>query len=301
MPRGLKLTIIAFWLFFEGNGQPLLGTYPPQVHQQICQESTYTRYLDVFNYGDSTLAWNAVFTPGPYDWVTAEPPGGEIEPGDTIQIAFIFNSTGLALDNYYSYLQINSNDPFNADTIILAMLHVQQITVFVEPENDSICFSCNTTLHTMAFGCSEEYQFSWTSDPPGFTSTEKSPVVTPQVNTTYTVYVTDGGGSAEKSVYIQVYGSSDIDEEQSLSEFSVFPNPCQGQFTLSFISKIKGTVIASINDISGREVFSNKIELQPGHCQYNIDPGYLEPGLYFFSIQDKENLKKKIDIKFIVQ
>ena len=295
--RGIMLTFITFCLFLRITGQPFIGTFPPQVHQQICQESTYTRYLDVFNYGKSVLSWNAEFTPGPYDWVTASPLSGEIEPGDTVQIAFVFNSTGLALDNYYAYLQINSNDPIHPDTTILAMLHVQQITVFIEPENDSICAGCNTTLHTMAFGCSEEYQFEWTSDPPGFTSTEKSPVVAPNVNTTYTVHVTDGGGTAEKSVFIQVYGTSAIDENQNLSRNAVYPNPGHDRFILQLDSKYGGKGNLKISNIHGGLIYAGEIEIYKGFSEYIIHPGYLDPGIYFLSVEQVIDANRSIVFK----
>lgn len=266
------------------HAQPVVGIYPPQVHQQICQESTYTRYLNVFNTGDSLLIFNAAFTPGPYSWVTAEPLQGEVAPGDTIQIAFTFNSAGLAIDNYYSYLLLSCNDPKNPEQSILGMLHVQDITIFLEPESDSICAGCNTKLTTIAFGCSEEYQFHWTSDPPGFTSSEKSPVVAPLVNTTYTVQVTDGGGSAEKSVFIRVYGSSDVEENTSLSKFSVFPNPTDGPFILSLYTEKEGSAMVHIYSVQGKEVYSHSIDLHRGDNEYFIDHTGPGPGMYFIIV-----------------
>jgi hypothetical protein len=265
--------------------QPQIGTFPPQVHQQICQESTYTRYLDVFNAGDSLLVFNAAFTPGPYSWVDASPLSGEIAPGDTMQITFEFNSAGLPLNNYYAYLLITSNDTANPGIEVLAMLHVQELTIFLEPESDSICAGCSTKLTTIAFGCSEEYQFSWTSDPPGFTSLDKSPVVAPLVNTIYTVQVTDGGGSAEKSVFIQVYGSSDIEENASLSKFSVYPNPINGPFTLSFYAEKDGSAMVDIYTVQGQEVYSRTIDPHKGDNEYFIDQVDLEPGMYFIRVE----------------
>jgi hypothetical protein len=292
------LLLLCNWLFDNLlSAQSQIGTFPPQVHQQICQESTYTRYLGIFNFGDSTLSWNAEWTPGTYAWVTAEPMSGEVEPKDTLQVAFYFNSAGLELNNYYAYLQFNSNDPVHPDTVVLAMLHVQAITIIIEPENDSICTGCNTSLHTMVFGCSEEYQFNWTSNPPGFTSTEKSPVVSPSVNTTYTVHVTDGGGSAEQSVYIQVYGSSDIAENQSSSELSIFPNPFHDQFSLKFYTEIDGITEFKISDLSGRIVYKGNLRLIEGIGEYTIHPGRLRQGIYLLSIEGQNEAINSISVR----
>lgn len=279
------LSLSCTWLICSHlSAQSQIGTYPPQIHQQICQESAYTRYLDVFNLGKDTLVWNAFFTPGPYDWVTASPLNGEVGPGDTMQIAFYFNSDGLAIDNYYAYLQINSNDPLHADTTVLAMLHVQQLQIIIEPESDSICYGCNTTLQTYVFGCSEEYTFSWESDPPGFYSTEKNPVVAPAVNTKYIFTVTDGGGTARDSVYIRVYGSSGIDE---LKEFPVliYPNPTHGKFSVLINSESDGAVNFKIFDFSGRQVYFKEVELQYGTHEYVIGKDDLAPGIYFVSFK----------------
>ena len=284
-PAFIPLFFLPWFLFpCPIHAQPQIGVYPPQIHQQICQESTFTRQLDVINYGNEPMNWNAGFTPGPYTWVTASPSEGLIGPKDTVQISFYFNSSGLAIDNYYAYLQINSNDPVHPDTTILAMLHVQQMDIFIEPESDSICFGCNTTLNTMVFGCSEDRQYNWTSDPPGFQSTEKSPVVAPAGNTKYIVTVTDGGGTARDSAYIKVYGSSGIDElDKSL--VNLYPNPAHGKFSVYINSSNEGAGLLNISDFSGRLVYIKEIELKKGNHGYEIGKHDLIPGIYLLNVE----------------
>ncbi len=271
----------------RGNAQPLIGTYPPQVHQQICQESTFTRYLQVFNSGDSVLIFNAAITPDTISWVAASPLSGEIEAGDTLLIGFYFNSAGLSIDNYYADLVISSNDPSTPELSVLAMLHVQDLTIFIEPEEDSICLGCSTQLNVMVFGCSEMYNFNWASDPPGFTSTEKSPVVSPQVTTTYTVTVTDGGYSSQKSVQIFVQPSSGIPDVQYLTDIIIYPNPGQGILTVKFQSPSDGSGQLRITDRSGRIVHSEEVPINTGLNDFAFQTAGLLPGMYLLSIETK--------------
>jgi hypothetical protein len=292
------LTLSCVWLICSNlPAQPQIGTYPPQIHQQICQESTFTRYLEVFNSGNTLLVFTASLLIDTLNWVSAAPLSGEIQPGDTILIKFVFNSAGLPINNYYAYLTISSNDPEEPVHTVLAMLHVQDLTIFLEAESDSICYGCSTTLNVITFGCSEDYSYEWISDPPGFSSTEKSPVVSPQVNTTYTVTVTDGGGFGQKSVYIQVYGSSEIAENHPLSQLLIYPDPAHDQFTLRTTSGVEGMGMIRITDLSGRVVYSGDIEFQRLIREYAVNPGKLTPGTYILSIEGVTMNQKSILFK----
>jgi hypothetical protein len=55
-----------------------------------------------------------------------------------------------------------------------------------------ICNGDSIQLNAVAYGGSGNYTYSWSSIPPGFTSTEKSPKVTPAQNTTYVALISDG-------------------------------------------------------------------------------------------------------------
>lgn len=293
----MKKYLIGFCIFLifivfnynRGNAQPLIGTYPPQVHQQICQESTFTRYLEVFNSGDEALVFNAVLSPDTVAWVSASPLSGEIGPGDTALIEFNFNSTGLPLDNYYADLIISSNDPVNPEVAVLAMLHVQDLTIFLEPDEDSICQGCSTQLNVIVLGCSEMYAFNWTSDPPGFASTEKSPVVSPLVNTTYTVTVTDGGYSSQKSVEIKVEGSSGMNDNSYLSEIKIYPNPGSGQIVVKFLSELNVQGLISIIDFAGKTLQTEEMTIELGINELPVKLVNLAPGMYHLTVQPVNN------------
>lgn len=57
-----------------------------------------------------------------------------------------------------------------------------------------ICKGDSSTLSTKTILGAPQYKYVWVSDPPGFTSTVESPVVTPTITTTYSVTSTDRYG-----------------------------------------------------------------------------------------------------------
>lgn len=71
---------------------------------------------------------------------------------------------------------------------------------------DWICIGDSSRLYAGAGGGNVgAYEYSWVSNPPGFTSTEDNPWVTPTVNTTYTVTVNDGFNSTDASTQVSIY------------------------------------------------------------------------------------------------
>lgn len=165
------------------------------------------------------------------------------------------------------------------------MLHVQDLNIILEPESDSICAGCSNRINQYVFGCSEAYSFSWTSDPPGFISTEKSPEVSPAVNTTYTVTVTDGGYSSQQSIFIHVYGNSDVPENQFISGVTIIPNPVRDRFVMKFNSEVDGNGILRLSDLSGRSILSKRILIQAGLNSIFIIGITTESGIHLVTIE----------------
>jgi hypothetical protein len=70
----------------------------------------------------------------------------------------------------------------------------------------SICKGDSTKLHASAGGGNVgNYQYSWSSDPAGFTSQEADPVVHPLINTVYQVTVTDQFNSTIGNTTVSIY------------------------------------------------------------------------------------------------
>jgi hypothetical protein len=228
-------------------------------------------------------------------WAFINPLSGVIQPGDTSEMEFDFNSVGLPLNNYYVNVHFSSNDLENPELDVLTMLHVQVLSIFINPEQDSICAGCSTVLKTSVFGCSEAYSFEWTSDPPGFISNEKSPVVTPQVTTTYTVKVTDGNYTDQQNVLIKVYGSSsDIKEHPPVFDVSIYPNPFNEACVIKFNSEYQGEGLINIVEYTGAGILTIPVAIIKGPNEISIKTGNIDAGAYLLYLQGEDRSNKAV-------
>jgi hypothetical protein len=79
------------------------------------------------------------------------------------------------------------------------------LVVTVSANPTTVCSGQSTTLSANAQGGIPPYTYSWTSVPPGFTSTQASPTASPTVNTWYKCVVHDNAAHTQKdSVYVTV-------------------------------------------------------------------------------------------------
>lgn len=69
---------------------------------------------------------------------------------------------------------------------------------------NTICRGEPSQLNVMAYGGTGEFTYSWSSNPPGFTSQYPNPVVTPTQTTTYSVSVNDGENIVNSNVVVTV-------------------------------------------------------------------------------------------------
>jgi hypothetical protein len=83
----------------------------------------------------------------------------------------------------------------------------------LDPAADPDVTYGNTEVQLMAnaYGGSESYTYSWTSEPPGFTSTEENPVDTPTATTIYICEVDDGNNTETAEVTVTVYDQLVVD------------------------------------------------------------------------------------------
>jgi hypothetical protein len=85
------------------------------------------------------------------------------------------------------------------------------LAVHPEAQPDTICSGESVQLYSLAGGGSGNYEYYWTSTPPGFTSTSENPVVSPLVNTIYNVSLTDGYTYVNGTASVTVHPSPVID------------------------------------------------------------------------------------------
>jgi hypothetical protein len=87
----------------------------------------------------------------------------------------------------------------------VAAFHINTyLTLSIEAETDTVCAGDTVRLFANPAGGSENYTFSWSSFPPGFSSQEQNPVAAPQSNITYFCTVNDRVNTTTASVQITV-------------------------------------------------------------------------------------------------
>ena len=140
----------------------------------------------------------------------------------TIAERGIFNGTGSqsGINRWGDYSAMNA-DPVeigtfwytqqyivggNWKTRIASFSFADLIAMELSATPDTLCLgaSQSTQLNAEPWGGSFAYTYSWTSDPPGFTSDQKSPVASPLVSTKYFCTVNDGTQSKADTVSVTV-------------------------------------------------------------------------------------------------
>ena len=104
----------------------------------------------------------------------------------------------------------------SVDTMIV-YVQGQPFTLGITTSNDSICSGETVTLEAMALGGSEEYQYSWSSEPEGFHSSQRTINVMPSSTTTYFVEVDDGFSTLSSSITIHVSEGIEVDAGENIT------------------------------------------------------------------------------------
>ncbi|OQX79606.1 MAG: hypothetical protein B6D61_03255, partial [Bacteroidetes bacterium 4484_249] len=183
----------------SGNGGQ--GTYPITVPSTATSGETRMRIRIKYSGSDcgdpcGTTSYGEVEDYSVYvlGWLMVDPLGGNALPGDTDNINIALDAADLTEGVYTANLNITTNDPDNLTMVIPVTLNVgediPEANAYADPAE--ICEGESAQLFADATGGSGSYTFSWTSDPPGFTSTEQNPEVNPTISTSYIVNVFDG-------------------------------------------------------------------------------------------------------------
>ena len=157
--------------------------------------------------GTTTYGEVEDYTVNVNSWLQVETFSGTVTPGSTEYINVNFNSTDLAVGVYTADITINSNDTDEAQVVVPVTLHVVDSLPLhsnASADDYSLCSGDSTTLHANAVGGSGNFTYSWTSNPPGFTSADPDPAVSPAENTVYTVSVDDGTDVVTSDIAINI-------------------------------------------------------------------------------------------------
>ena len=69
------------------------------------------------------------------------------------------------------------------------------------------------------------------------------------------------------------------------SGFSLYPNPVENEFNISYPNATSGSVVVTISDIAGRAVYTAEVETYTGLEKYKINLPNIENGLYLISVK----------------
>lgn len=84
-------------------------------------------------------------------------------------------------------------------------IEMMELEVTASADPADVCIGGPVQLSVTVSGGTGSYAYTWTSDPPGFSSTLRTPVVVPDTSTIYIVTANDGSSSGTDSVYVYVH------------------------------------------------------------------------------------------------
>jgi hypothetical protein len=89
-----------------------------------------------------------------------------------------------------------------------------------------------------------------------------------------------------------------IEEAESLSDISIFPNPATTHLSFSFNITNTSKISYTITDILGKSVFKKMIQAKPGYFTERINLDTYNRGIYFLEVEYEDHRKVK---KFIIK
>jgi len=158
---------------------------------QVINVGTYTTLLGSASGGTGNFS---------YQWTPADslanPATGQYMPQPQTKI--LYNTTNFSL----LVTDLNGCTDESSTAVIAGG---DQLGVFIESAQSSICLGESTQLFSTAFGGgSSEYTYSWSVNTSNWLSTEANPVVSPSTTSIYQVEVSDGFTIASAAISITV-------------------------------------------------------------------------------------------------
>lgn len=92
-------------------------------------------------------------------------------------------------------------------------------------------------------------------------------------------------------------GVLSVDAEGLQAGLQLFPVPALDRLSVVFESRSAGKILLSVNDFSGRVLFRQVAEVQPGIHQFNLDVGDLPAGMYTLGILGEGGLTGRQFVK----
>lgn len=181
-------------------------------------------------------------------------------------------------------------------TMVVQENSAQPLSVNVTADPVNVHIGDSSHLEAAVSGGTGSYTYTWTSNPPGFTSSLQNPWVTPQENAFYIVEVSDGVTTETDSVEVTVFGVG-VDEPSSGIALSVFPNPVASSLTLTLSGSEISSVEITICSMAGKPLIHRTVNSIHGAASVQIDLVELPAGSYLLQIRDGINQAIKKIIK----
>ncbi len=159
--------------------------------------------------------------------------------------------------------------------------YVRGLRTFASASSPAVWRGIQDTLYSHATTITEtnpSYTYSWTSVPPGFTSTLQNPVISPAATATYIVNITDAntGCSDTASVTVEVIVTGIGGQSGKGHEFVIYPNPTNG------IVNIKGADEKDM-DVTVSNVYGEKMLTVSDSPALDLS-GFAK-GIYFLTVR----------------
>ncbi len=131
-------------------------------------------------------------------------------PSNLLENPNVLNPTTVALESSTDFLltAYDANQCHISDDLTVNITG-GPLTCNIIAFPDAVCAGENSLLNSIPSGGAgpEAYTYTWTSDPPGFTSNIQDPTVNPLITTTYFLEVWDGYNAYESQVTVIVHPS----------------------------------------------------------------------------------------------
>jgi hypothetical protein len=139
-------------------------------------------------------------------WLDIDPMEGTVAASETSIINVNFDSHDMAEGVYTATAVFSSNDPNALEVEVDITFNVSNMGVTVTSDNEGVCIGNEVNITSEIVGLTEPVTYAWTSLPEGFESNEANITVSPEVNTTYNLTVTDAESNiVESSVMVAAY------------------------------------------------------------------------------------------------
>ena len=182
---------------------------------------------------------------------------------------------GLAAGDYTITVQ---DDAECAGSSTFTVDAPEAIVVTVEANDGANGTEADGVLDITVEGGTAPYGYSWTG--PGYTGTDEDPSGIAAGD--YEVTITDGNGCEFTSTTIVVV--SGIEEMVRLIDLKLFPNPTNGNVTVSMEGLSGESVMAVLTDGLGREVSREDLGNLTGQYVHMLDLTSVEAGVYYLQM-----------------